>query len=382
MDSILKSLAKIDKLIALYEDKKEANWFAGNIEETTLSNDLYRNVLFTGTNLQLVVMSIEPGEEIGLETHESGDQFIRIEAGTGEFVIDGKTQSASDGDSVLIPAGVEHNVINTGDEPLKLYALYSPPEHKPDTQQKDKPEEISEAWSKKYKDSINCSNPKGFSQKAHCAGKKKKKNSTNESQNLTETFNSPYPVEVVKLDKKFGVPRYQANVKLPDNSDMKIIFMKVPQHHNVEMPGHNQWEVEFTRDGSLGITGEGDAFRVFATAIEAIRQFIKLEKPSSLIFSATKDLDNDDVGNEESRAKLYKRMVTRFANTVGYDVDIDDYADWEQYELKRKNIKKTESSIMRGIQYETKGTPYPGTYEQEYGRFKKKGQRRTTNMTD
>lgn len=123
--------------------ERKADWFAGNIEQTTLENDLYRNVLYTGNDLQLVVMSIEPGSEIGTEVHESGDQFIRVEAGQGEFVIAGQSQPAADGDSILIPAGVEHNVRNTGDEPLKLYALYAPPEHPEGTQQEVK--DVSES---------------------------------------------------------------------------------------------------------------------------------------------------------------------------------------------------------------------------------------------
>jgi mannose-6-phosphate isomerase-like protein (cupin superfamily) len=87
-------------------------------------------VLFTGSHLQLVLMTLQPGEEIGLETHEEHDQFIRVEAGNGTVTLDGARRELSDGVAVVIPAGVEHNVINTSaDEPLRLYTLYSPPEH-------------------------------------------------------------------------------------------------------------------------------------------------------------------------------------------------------------------------------------------------------------
>ena len=104
--------------------------FVKDIEKATLENSDYRRVLFTGRNTQLVLMAIAPGEEIGLETHEEHDQFIRVESGEGTVVMDGEQCSLADGIAVVIPAGVRHNVINTSrDKPLRLYTLYSPPEH-------------------------------------------------------------------------------------------------------------------------------------------------------------------------------------------------------------------------------------------------------------
>ena len=101
-----------------------------NIERDTLANEDYRRELFTGPNLQLVLMALKPGEEIGLEKHEGHDQFIRVEAGTGEAFLDGRRHALSDGVSVVIPSGVQHNVVNTSKtEPLRLYTLYAPPEH-------------------------------------------------------------------------------------------------------------------------------------------------------------------------------------------------------------------------------------------------------------
>ena len=101
-----------------------------NIERDTLANDDYRRVLFTGPNLQLVLMTLQPGEEIGRESHEGHDQFIRVESGTGEALLDGRKHTLEDGVSVVIPSGVEHNVVNTSKtEPLRLYTLYGPPEH-------------------------------------------------------------------------------------------------------------------------------------------------------------------------------------------------------------------------------------------------------------
>ena len=104
--------------------------FLTNIEEDTLSNEDYRRVVFTGKNTQLVLMTLQPGVEIGQEVHEGHDQFIRIESGTGEVMMDGRVTPISDGSAFIIPSGVEHNVTNTSaDEPLRLYTLYSPPEH-------------------------------------------------------------------------------------------------------------------------------------------------------------------------------------------------------------------------------------------------------------
>ena len=104
--------------------------YVTDIERDTLANDDYRRVLFTGANTQLVLMTLQPGDEIGLETHEEHDQFIRVEAGTGTVIMNGEKHALADGIAVIIPAGVEHNVVNTSrSEPLRLYTLYSPPEH-------------------------------------------------------------------------------------------------------------------------------------------------------------------------------------------------------------------------------------------------------------
>ena len=104
--------------------------YSVDIEKATLQNEFFRQVLFTGKHMQLVVMTLKPGEDIGKEVHGHVDQFIRVEAGTGESVMDGKTTALSAGMSIVIPAGAEHNVTNTSSsEPLRLYTLYSPPNH-------------------------------------------------------------------------------------------------------------------------------------------------------------------------------------------------------------------------------------------------------------
>ena len=111
-----------------------------NIEDVTAKNNHYRQVLFTAKHTQLVLMSLKPGEEIGEEVHEL-DQFIRFEAGEGTVILDGKTHSVSDGFAVVIPAGTRHNVVNRSKTTdLKLYSLYSPPEHKDGTLHKTKRE--------------------------------------------------------------------------------------------------------------------------------------------------------------------------------------------------------------------------------------------------
>jgi mannose-6-phosphate isomerase-like protein (cupin superfamily) len=105
--------------------------FAADIEELTKRNKHYRHVLYTGNHLQLVLMTLKPGEEIGEEVHKDRDQFFRIEKGHGKVVIDGKSHKFERGHAILVPAGARHNVINTDeDRPLKLYTLYGPPNHR------------------------------------------------------------------------------------------------------------------------------------------------------------------------------------------------------------------------------------------------------------
>jgi len=112
-----------------------------DIEARTLANDKFREVLYTAKNSQLVVMTLRPGEEIGLEKHEGHDQFIRVEAGEGVAVLDGERHALADGVAVVIPAGTEHNVINTSTSaPMRLYTIYSPPEHPPGTVHRTKAE--------------------------------------------------------------------------------------------------------------------------------------------------------------------------------------------------------------------------------------------------
>lgn len=118
--------------------------YVEDIQDLTVSNDDYRRVLYTGKHLQLVLMALEPGEEIGEEVHETHDQFFRIEAGEGEVVIDGVRHEIQDDDAVIVPAGARHNVINTGSEPLKLYTLYGPPEHRDGVRQPTKADEREE----------------------------------------------------------------------------------------------------------------------------------------------------------------------------------------------------------------------------------------------
>lgn len=104
--------------------------FVDNIEKLTTENDHFRQVLYTGKHMQLVLMTLKPGEEIGAEVHEGHDQFFRVEAGNGEVIIDNERKPIQDDDAIIVPAGARHNVVNTGTEPLKLYTLYGPPEHR------------------------------------------------------------------------------------------------------------------------------------------------------------------------------------------------------------------------------------------------------------
>ena len=115
--------------------------YVTNIESRTLENENYREVLFTGPAIQLVLMAIGPGDEIGLETHDDVDQFIRVEAGQGKAILDGREHALEDGSAVVIPAGTAHNIVNVStSEPLKLYSIYSPPEHPDGTVHRNKAE--------------------------------------------------------------------------------------------------------------------------------------------------------------------------------------------------------------------------------------------------
>lgn len=105
--------------------------FSKNIEEASLNNNNFRKVLYTGKHCQLVLMTLQPKQEIGLETHTENDQFFRFENGEGKCVIDGHEYLVGDGVAVIVPAGAQHNIINTSaTEGLKLYTIYSPPHHK------------------------------------------------------------------------------------------------------------------------------------------------------------------------------------------------------------------------------------------------------------
>ena len=106
------------------------NGYHDDIERQTTGNNDFRRVLYTGQHLQLVLMTLQPGEEIGSEIHEDRDQFFRFEDGSGQVDIDDNTYDVVDGSGVIVPSGARHNVRNTGAEPLKLYTLYGPPEHK------------------------------------------------------------------------------------------------------------------------------------------------------------------------------------------------------------------------------------------------------------
>lgn len=108
---------------------KKQKGFIADIEDQTEDNRDFRRVLYTGPHMQLVLMSLAPGEELGEEVHETTDQFFRVEEGNGEVVIDGRETRIESDIAIIVPAGARHNVRNTGHKPLKFYTLYAPPEH-------------------------------------------------------------------------------------------------------------------------------------------------------------------------------------------------------------------------------------------------------------
>lgn len=119
--------------------------YKGNIEKLTLENENFRKVLYTAAHCQLVLMSLKPGEEIGMEVHKGNDQFFRFEKGTGKVIINETEYKVSDGDAVIVPSGAKHNVINTSDtDALKLYTLYSPAHHQDGMVRKTKAEAVAD----------------------------------------------------------------------------------------------------------------------------------------------------------------------------------------------------------------------------------------------
>ena len=108
---------------------KKMKGFIADIEDQTEENRDFRRVLYTGPHMQLVLMSLAPGEELGEEVHETTDQFFRVEEGKGEVVIDGRETRIESDIAIIVPAGTRHNVRNTGHKPLRFYTLYAPPEH-------------------------------------------------------------------------------------------------------------------------------------------------------------------------------------------------------------------------------------------------------------
>lgn len=107
--------------------------FIADIEDRAEANGSFRHVVYTGPHIQLVLMALDPGEEIGEEVHEDTDQFFRVEEGRGKVIIDGVATPIQSDTGIVIPAGARHNVINTGSRPMKMYTLYAPPHHEDGT---------------------------------------------------------------------------------------------------------------------------------------------------------------------------------------------------------------------------------------------------------
>lgn len=121
--------------------------YVTNIEQDSIANKNFRKVVYTAKSSQLVLMSLKPGEDIGMEVHQL-DQFFRVESGRGKAILDGVEHEILDGFAVVVPTGTNHNIVNTGDVELKLYTIYSPPNHKDGTVHETK--EIAEANEEHY----------------------------------------------------------------------------------------------------------------------------------------------------------------------------------------------------------------------------------------
>ncbi len=124
------------------------NVFYENIETNTIANTYYRKVVYTG-KMQFVYMSLKPLDTIHMEVHKDHDQFFRIEAGTGEAIVNGQTYKLNDGIGLIVPAGAKHKIINTSDtQDLKLYSIYTPPEHNPNRLDVDNPDRLKHKYLK------------------------------------------------------------------------------------------------------------------------------------------------------------------------------------------------------------------------------------------
>ncbi len=118
--------------------------WSGNLEEMALANNYFRQVVYTAGHSQLVLMCLQRGEEIGMEVHPDRDQFFRFESGEGKVIIDGNEYQVTNGSGAILPAGAQHNIINTGEKELKLYTIYSPAEHRRDVVHKTKAEAVAD----------------------------------------------------------------------------------------------------------------------------------------------------------------------------------------------------------------------------------------------
>jgi hypothetical protein len=194
---------------------------------------------------------------------------------------------------------------------------------------------ISEKWSDKYKRSIDCNNPKGFSQKAHCAGRRKK---ANERAPVFETFNKPY---------EYTWDEYQnAHAITDQNRKLKISFSG----------GRGTYFMDFQVDGRALVTNKGDAYRIFATVLAATRDFMSKYDVKILIFSAKNDEQAGD-----SRANLYDRMVQRYADAAGYTVTTtQDQVDDDSYKKYRLIRKENENVAENFADGKVKGKSRPG----------------------
>jgi len=130
-DSDLQRVSTESALIKTTENfMHNAHGFVANIDSLSKSNQNFRKVLYTAKHAQLVLMALKPGEDIGTEVHPNVDQFFRVEEGSGEAILDNVHTQIQEGYAVLVPAGTEHNIVNTGKTPMKLYTVYAPPQHR------------------------------------------------------------------------------------------------------------------------------------------------------------------------------------------------------------------------------------------------------------
>jgi len=348
----------IEKQQALYVFAKESP-YVGAIEQQTEKNKNFRKVLFTGDHSQLVLMSVEPGEELGSEVHKAVDQFFRIEEGEATFVLDGKKKRVKAGGGVVIPAGTEHNVINSSKtEPLKLYTIYSPPNHPPGTVQKTK-EDAEKAEEKEQKADDQW--------KLAFAGlnpiKQKFLNLWNKLNDVDRKY---LHGEVMSLSQKGQLnpqtleqlmQKYQgyAVVQSPKLKDIKVVTLP-PAHSPGQQKADDQWRLAFFDLGLHKTSGlfeeEQEEYEKMLAGTPAEEEWFESET------ALTEGLEDQDTLKDHAVTEAYYMIEHDLEPGSSEAAELSELA-WE-VESGKKDYKELEALMerLKGLEADDEPSDY------------------------